>query len=106
MKKRKIPNLITVLILTLITVIMWISLSVYRALSQEPPSSVPEEIANPLTPNLDTKTLNDVQSRIFLDDSQIPEAVVATPPPATPVTLATPTPIPSSTPATDSGTTQ
>jgi hypothetical protein len=103
-KKNKLPNYITILVLTLISIVMWISFSVYRALSQKPESDVPQEISNPLTPNLDKDSLNKIQSRIFMDDSQIPEISVTNTVSPTPTSLETPTPIPPPTPASSSGT--
>lgn len=76
MKKSKLPGILTILILTLITMVVWISLSIYWALSKKSDPSVPEEISKPLTPTLDMDSLNNIQSRLFLDDSQIPEIVI------------------------------
>lgn len=109
MKRNKLPSLITVLILTLVTTVMWVSLSIYRAFSQKPTPSVPQEIVNPLTPTLDQKTMTQIGSSVFLDDSQIPEITITKPgspaPQATATTAATPTPISTPVPATGSGTT-
>lgn len=97
MKKNKLPNLITILILTLITVVVWISLSIYRALSKKPDPSVPQEVSQPLTPTLDMDSVGKIQSRLFLDDTQIPEVkITQSPTPAseaTPVATATPEPV-------------
>lgn len=84
---------------------MWISLSVFRALSKKPTPSIAEEIVNPFTPTLDKSALDKIKSRIYLDDSQIPDVVITKSPVPTPTTLENPTPIPLPTPATDSGTT-
>lgn len=109
MKKNKLPSLVTILILTLITVLMWIGLNIYRALSQKPPPPVPEEVLNPLTPTLDIDSLTKIQSRIFLDDSQIPEFTISKSPApipiatATPVEIASPSAIPTPEAASGSG---
>jgi hypothetical protein len=105
MKNLKIPSVISILVLTLITVIMWISLTVYRALATKPEASVPENISAPLTPTLDQDTINKIDSSLFLDDSQIPQGVITqtstTQPTPTPiVTVASPTPVVEATPAT------
>lgn len=76
MKVQKIPNIVIVLILTLITVIMWISLTIYSALTSKPPAVVPKEVSEPLTPTLDIDTLKQIGSRIFLNDSEIPDNIV------------------------------
>ena len=96
MKNKKLPNLISILVLTLITVVMWITLNIYRAISTSTRPSVPDEISSPLTPNLDEDTINAIESKIFLDESQIPNVnftLTATPGP-TSVTTAIPTEIP------------
>ncbi len=76
MKKTKLPNLISILILTVITVLMWISFSVYRAVTSQPTPSVPKTISEPLTPTLDAQTITQIESRLFLDSAQIPDNVV------------------------------
>ncbi|HET7099219.1 MAG TPA: hypothetical protein VFI61_03240 [Patescibacteria group bacterium] len=113
MQKTKIPNFISVLVLTLLTAVMWVSFNVYRAIATKPAPVVPPEISEPLTPSLDTATLNQINTKIFLDDSQIPSSnfVVATPIPTiipipTATAVASPSAIPVSSPASESGTTQ
>lgn len=107
MKKNKLPSLISILIMTLITSVFWVSLSTYRAFTLKPAESVPEEITNPIDLNLNQKVINDIESRIYLDSSQIPQDIIKTSsspvpqpktPSPTPVSVATPTPIPSPTP--------
>lgn len=88
MKKTKLPNFISILVLTLITVVMWITLNIYRALSTGTTPSVPSDISLPLTPTLDKDTINDVESRIFMDESQIPNITFSS----------TSIPVPSTTP--------
>lgn len=95
MKNNKLPNLVSILILTLLTVIVWISLSIYRALTLKPVAPVSQDISQPLNPSLDTDTINKIESRIYLNDSQIPDNVI-TVVAATPVAqkiLITPSPI-------------
>jgi hypothetical protein len=88
MKKTKLPSLIPILILTLITIIMWVSLDVFRTLKKIPESVVPKEISQPLTPTLDETSINRIESQTFLNDSQIPDNVVSSSP--TPVGSITP----------------
>ena len=106
MKKSKLPNLISVMILTLITTLMWISFNIYRALTSEVPPSVPQEVSEPLNPVLDQETINQIEGKLFLDDSQIPDNVaVGTPAPSAsiePTPLATP--VESPTPASEEAT--
>ena len=99
MKKTKLPSLVTVLILTLITVVMWAGFDVYRLIKSGPSPSVPANISQPLTPSLDQDSINQIESRIYLNDSQIPDNVVSSNPSATtPVS----SPIPNSVNATGS----
>ena len=60
--KNKIPNIVTILILTTLTAIMWISLSVYRAVVVKPSLVVPDEISKPLVPFLDQDIIRDIQN--------------------------------------------
>ena len=96
MKKTKVPGLIPVLILTLITVVMWVSLDVYRTVKKPEQSVVSDEVTKSLTPKLDQEAMEAIESRIILDDSQIPDIVAnssPTPKPAvTPKAVATPKP--------------
>ena len=63
--KNKLPNLVVLMILTLITAIFWISFSVYRAFSVETSVTVPDEIIAPLTPKLDTTVVEEMKNRIY-----------------------------------------
>jgi hypothetical protein len=67
MKKTKLPSPVTLAILTLITVVFWISFGVLRILTAKPSPKVSAEILNPLTPTLDTETLNKIESGIFFE---------------------------------------
>lgn len=97
MKKTKIPSLIPILVLTLITVIMWVFFDIFRILKTTPELAVPTTISQPLTPSLDQDSINQIESRIFLNDSQIPNNnIVASPSPTPKVSAA---PQPSSTPS-------
>lgn len=73
MKKSSLPKPITLLVLTLITSIVWVGLSVYRAVTIQPPQTVPENISKSLNPVLNSSALDDVDSRIFFEDQDIPE---------------------------------
>jgi hypothetical protein len=115
MKKNKLPSLVTIMVLTLITVVFWVSLSTYRAFTAKPSENVPKEISDPITPTLDQDEIKQIESGIFFDSSQIPDNVViasslptsiqptrapslSPTPIVTPTPQVTPTPIPSPTP--------
>lgn len=76
MKKTKLPSYITILVLTLLTVVVWIAFSIYRALTTKPEPVVPAEISQLLTPSLDKETINLIQTRVFIDDTEIEDNVV------------------------------
>ncbi len=75
-KKSKLPNLVSILILTVLTSIMWISFSVYRAVTTKPAANVSQVISEPLTPTLDTETINKIESSLYLGSDQIPQSIV------------------------------
>jgi hypothetical protein len=97
MKKNKLPSLISILILTLLTGVLWVSLEVYRTLTIKPAESVPEAISNPITPTLDQNVIKKIESAVFIDSSQIPDnvALASTPAPNQPIPTPLPTPVPS-----------
>lgn len=78
MKGFKTPTAVTTLILTLITIFFWAGFEIYRSFTVKPAPPVPVPILKPLDPTLDTKSLDSLQSRIFLDDSQIGTTVLVT----------------------------
>ncbi|HJY98319.1 MAG TPA: hypothetical protein VJ227_01245 [Patescibacteria group bacterium] len=73
MRKKKLPSLVTVLVLTLVTALSWVGFSIYRAFTTESPPSVAEEILSPLTPTLDQETIQKIEGALYFNDSQIPE---------------------------------
>lgn len=98
MQKSKLPSLITTLILTLITALMWIGFTIYRAITTAPEPSVPTAVSATFTPILDTDTLNKIKSGLFFEGSQIPPlSFSASPTPTVPL-IPKPTPLPLSTP--------
>ena len=81
MKKPKPPSLVTIVILTTITVVFWVFFSVYRAFTTQPSPSVPDEIIEPFSPNLDEATLTKLQGRTFFAEGAIPTITILTPTP-------------------------
>lgn len=71
--KNRLPSLVTILVLTLVTSLAWIAFSIYRAITVKPAPVVPKDISQPLTPTLDTKTIDELKLKLYFDDSQIPE---------------------------------
>ncbi len=95
MNKRKLPSVVSFLILTLITVVMWVTFDVYRLYNKPVEVVVPEAISASLNPNLDQDAINQIVTKIFLDDSQIPDQVAnpSTPTSKTFATETTPAPV-------------
>lgn len=97
MQKTKLPNVVTILVLTLITVVMWIGYNIYIAITSAPESVVPQNISQPLTPTLDIATVNKIESALYFNESQIPQITFSSPsgtPTATTIPVATPEAIP------------
>lgn len=99
------------MVLTLITVVMWITLNIYRAISTKPAPSVPEQVSKQLIPSLDKDAIAEVDKRILLDDSQIPSAkfntITASPiPTSRPILVASPSAIPTPNQSTSSSSQQ
>lgn len=83
MKKTKIPSIVAVMILTVITISFWIVFSVIRIFTTEPTPSIPPEILNPLNPNYDKTAVDKIQERIYFDKEQIFTSPTASPEAAT-----------------------
>lgn len=86
--KKKLPAVITILILTLITAVLWVFFSAYRSFTDEKELIVPEEILIPLNPKLDTETIDKIKERKHFDTIeesfvQNPEVSPLPPPVAT-----------------------
>lgn len=67
MKKIKVPSLVTVLILTLITIIFWIIFGVFRILSSKPAVNIPKEVLEPFSPTLDSNSFDKMERGIFFE---------------------------------------
>lgn len=63
MKSKKLPSIVVLMILTLITAIFWMMFSVYRSFTKPATVLVPEEVINQITPKLDTETIELIKSR-------------------------------------------
>jgi len=93
MQKNKLPRPISILVLTLLTTVVWISLNIYRAVTTtKVPPSVPEDVSRALTPSLDKTTIEKIQAAVFFEDSQIPDVVSSSTSVATPKPEVVPTP--------------
>jgi hypothetical protein len=66
MNKKK-PEIVNLLILTLIVVVFWIFFSVYRVFTDVPVAIVPEEIIIPLDPKFDSATLEMIKLKEYIN---------------------------------------
>jgi len=90
MKNKNTPNLVSILILSLITIIFWIMFGVIRIISSPKEPQVPSEILLPLSPTLNADVLNSIGGKIFYNDDEIG---------VTTIEIVSPTPEPSPTPS-------
>ena len=79
MKKNKLPSIVSIAILTLITCVFWIFFNIYRAFTKVTPLDIPTEIMAEINPNLDTKALDDLENRVYLEENQIPQTQITLP---------------------------
>lgn len=93
MKKKSLPKPITILVLTLMTAVVWVGLSIYRAVTIKPAPTVSEDILKPLNPTLNTSAIDQMESSIYFEDSEIPEISIGVS--QTPGPVSTPTEAPS-----------
>ena len=67
MDKRKLPTFIVLMILTLITILFWISFSIYQVFTNNGPVVVPEEIIRPIDASLDLQTVATMKDKIYIE---------------------------------------
>ncbi len=60
----KLPNVVALMILTLVTLLIWLSFTVFRSFTMEAPPVVPPEVVLPVNPNLDTRVIDEMQQRL------------------------------------------
>ncbi|GEM_PF-1007630 len=76
MNKKEKPFLVQVAILTAITTLVWIGFSVYKALTNEPEPTVSEEVLAVIQPTLETDILENLETRLYLNDEEIGDTVL------------------------------
>ena len=75
-EKKKYPPLVRLLILSTVTIFFWIGFEVYRVLSVKPPPVVSQETLAPVNPSLDVPSLDELQKRLHLSESEISETII------------------------------
>lgn len=84
--KTKLPSLVSILVLTVITSVMWIGLGIYRSFTQEQTPSVPDNVSQELNPALDKAAIEKIKTKSFINAGEVPSTIiVATTPSATPL---------------------
>ena len=71
MNNSKAPRPVLLAALTLITVIFWIIFGIVRIITKPSEQEVSTETLAPLSPTLDSATLDELESRIQLSESEI-----------------------------------
>ena len=71
MRKARTPNIVTLSILSLITIVLWVFFSIYRLIMAKPAPVIPKEILAPINPDLDTRSLEKLNNRLYLDEGQL-----------------------------------
>lgn len=71
MQRKKLPIILNLAIITMITSMVWVGFEIYRSISKEPGVAVPPEIAAELSPNLDLEILSAISERVYLEDNEI-----------------------------------
>ena len=68
MKKLKVPSLVTIMVLTVITILFWIAFGVARIFITKPAPSVPKEILAPVSRDFDKETVAKIESRLYFNE--------------------------------------
>ena len=63
MKNKKLPTVVSLTILTLITAVFWMMFTIYKSFTKNIVAPVPEEIITPITPRLDFQTIEQIKIR-------------------------------------------
>ncbi|MEK7168750.1 MAG: hypothetical protein AAB778_01945 [Patescibacteria group bacterium] len=64
MKNKKLPSVVSLMILTLITSIFWMMFTIYRSFTKPTPTVVPDEVINQIVPKLDTETIEMMKTKL------------------------------------------
>lgn len=71
MKKLKPPRIVTILVITTVTVVLWVFFTVYRILTSENPVVIEPNLLEKLNPTLDTETLTGLENKLYYDQDAI-----------------------------------
>lgn len=65
MKNSKLPSIVVLFILSMITLLFWTSFSIYRVFTAKPATQVSNDVILKVDPRLDTVTLDQIEKRIY-----------------------------------------
>lgn len=69
-KRLKVPGIVTIGILTLLTTLFWVGFELYRTVNSKPDPDVPASILAGFNSKVDTTLLDKVQQRVYMGDTQ------------------------------------
>lgn len=95
-KIQKVPKLVTIAILTVITIVFWIGFGIYRIFTKSESTPLASDVTLPLSPTLDQSVLSGLKNRLVLTDNEIGETILTTNE-STPAATATPEETPEAT---------
>jgi hypothetical protein len=72
MKNNKQPSLVTILIMTTITVTLWVGYSIYISLTKDSPISIPESSLTPIKVELDVSILDEIANNKYYERGETP----------------------------------
>jgi len=75
--KPKAPKTVSVLVITTLTILLWIFFSVYKVLISKPKAVVDVKQLEPLEPSFDSKSLEEIKKRIYFEET--PETIISPP---------------------------
>lgn len=74
--KPKAPPSVIIVLTSTITIALWIGLEIYRSVSVTPEPEIPQEVLEPLNPNLDEGALSLLPRRIKLSESEAGQVIL------------------------------
>lgn len=67
--KTKLPNFVILLVLTTLTVLMWLGFNIYRSFLIKPSPPVAEGVLFPLNPVLDEVAIREIEQRVVVENT-------------------------------------
>jgi hypothetical protein len=77
--KNKLPNIVSLAILTAVVSVFWIFLNIYRIISSKPTPKISMEILEPLNPILESSAIAKLNQTLFFEEGEIPQTNLPNP---------------------------